>query len=471
MHSPSQFGSADARSVSSFIGDASVESASDGHPSGLYVLSFVEMCERFGFSLLVALLALYLDEQLHRPREQISLTYGLFLGAAYLTPLGGGVLADRWLGCRWTVLLGASIVALGYLMLAGTSSLVAALAVLALGTGLFKSSISSMVGNLYGDADPRRDRGFAVFYMGINVGGLTAPFAGEWLRSRWGWSEAFAAAGGAMLLGLLVLVACWRRLAETEGWTPCGGQLPQDCRSPGGLTEAERARVRALLILASVVVFFWVAFQQSGCALTFWARTNIDRTVRWAWLARLLGRSEIPTVWFSALSSFFVVALSPVMVRLWGALRRREREPSTPAKMLIGMLLAAVAYGVLTIAAWLGGDMDRVSMSWLVCSYLILSIAELCLSPMGMSMVAKLAPRSLLAVMMGVWFLATFVGNSLAGVAGMLWPYWSHARFFLLLVGTSLISAALLWRYQRRLTAAMEPPSARRLSPQGPVEP
>ena len=471
MHSPNQFGSADARDMSSFVGKDSVESVSDGHPSELYILSFVEMCERFGFSLLIALLALYLDEQLHRPKEQISLIYGLFLGAAYLTPLGGGVLADRWLGYRWTVLLGAGTVALGYLLLAGTGSLVPVLAVLALGTGLFKSSISSMVGNLYSDADPRRDRGFAVFYMGINVGGLTAPFAGEWLRSRWGWSEAFAAAGGAMLLGLVVLVACWRRLGETEAYTLCDGQLLQDPRPTGALTEAEGARVRALLILASVVVFFWVAFQQSGCALTFWARTNIDRAVRWAWLARLLGRREIPTVWFSALSSFFVVALSPAMVRLWGALRRRRREPSTPAKMLIGMLLAAVAYGVLTIAAWLGGDTGRVSMAWLVGSYLILSIAELCLSPMGMSMVAKLAPRSLLAVMMGVWFLATFVGNSLAGAAGMLWPYWSHARFFLLLVGTSLLSAALLWRYQLRLAAAMETSSESSLLPQEAVEP
>ena len=470
MHSPNQFGSADATGVSSVVGTTKAESVSDGQPGGLNALFLVEMCERFGFALLVALLALYLDEQLHWQKDQTSLTYGFFLGAAYLTPLGGGVLADRWLGYRWTVLLGASIVAVGYLALASTGALLPSLALLALGTGLFKSSISSMVGNLYSDGDPRRDRGFAIFYMGINIGGLTAPFVGEWLRSRWGWSAAFATAGGAMLFGILVLVACWRYLAYGEANRTCDEHSPPE-RPTGTLSEAELAGVRALLILASVLIFFWLAFQQSGCALMFWARTNTDRVIHWSRLARLLGRSEIPTVWFSAVSSLFVVTLSPVMVWLWGWLKRRGLEPSTPIKMLLGMVLAAVAYGVLVVAAWFGGDTGQVSMAWLGGSYLILSIAELCLSPMGMSMVARLAPRSLTAVMMGVWFLATFAGNSLAGVVGMLWPHWTHARFFLLLVGTSLASAALLWLSRPRLEEAMRQVGARRQSPQEDVEP
>lgn len=381
--------------------------------------------------------------------------YGLFIGATYLTPIVGGLLADRGLGYRRAVLIGAGTLAIGYFLLAGSGWLFPSLGVLVLGNGLFKPSITTMVGNLYASGDERRDRGFSIFYMGVNCGALAAPFCAEGLRASRGWSAAFAAAGGAMLFSILVLIICWQRLARSENPQQGGPRSALQRRSIGSLTEVEVNRIHALLVLAAVVLFFWLAFQQNGCTLMFWARNNTDRTIHWHWLRWFLGRREIPTVWFSAVNSLFVVVLSPLMVRLWGVLRRRGAEPSTSTKILYGMVLTAVAYIVMTIAARLGGDTGRVSMAWLGGSYLFISIAELCLSPMGLSMVTKLAPRSLVAGMMGVWFLATFVGNTLAGVVGMLWPRWSHERFFLLLVATSLASAMLLWLQRPRIEAAM----------------
>lgn len=455
MHSPKSFGSADARGVPSAVGKLLTALSLDGQPGALYALFFVEMGERFGFYLVAALMALFLDEQRHWKQERIALTCGLFVGATYLTPLVGGLLADWGLGKRRAVLLGTVVLAVGYVLLA-CGWLLFALAVLVVGSGLFKPSITSMVGNLYAPGDERRDRGFAIFYLGINAGALAAPFCGEWLRASWGYSAAFAAAAAAMVLSMLVLVTRWEQLARCELYSPLlllQDLRPAKQRSP--LSADEKVRVQVLLVLAAVLVFFWVAFQQSSCALTFWAQKSTDRAVHALWLQRLLGRAEIPTVWFSSLSAIFVVLLSPVMVRLWSRMKQRGKEPSTPTKILLGMLLTALAYAVMVLAALVGGADGKGSMVWLTGCYLMISGAELCLSPMGLSMVSKLAPRSLQGVMMGVWFLATFVGNTLAGIIGMLWPRWSHAHFFLLLVATSLGSAGLLWLQRRRLAVAL----------------
>ena len=212
----------------------------------------------------------------------------------------------------------------------------------------------------------------------------------------------------------------------------------------------ERQRITSLVIMCFVVMFFWMAFHQNGTTLTFWARDNTDRMLRvgsWSW--------EIPPGVFQAFNSVFVIVLTPVLVRFMTWLRSKNMEPSTPAKLGIGMLLTGAAYGIMVLASWAGGNSGKVSMLWLIASYFVVTVAELHLSPMGLSMVTKLAPRRMTAMLMGVWFISTAVGNYLSGFLGRFWKPWKHSDFFALLVATSLIAAVLLVSQYRRLKAAM----------------
>lgn len=429
--------------------------ATSSHPDGLYPLLFAEMCERFGFFLLLSLFTLYLDEKLHWPTDRVFVVYGWFVGLMYAGSFFGGVLADWWLGSRLAVLLGALLLSTGYFCLSvGSAMLPLALGLLIAGDGLFKPNISTLVGRLYEPADPRRDEAFALFYMAINLGALGSPFVAEAMRSRFGWSAAFGAAGAAMVLAVGVLLAGWKKLAPADQWDRSDQPQASAVTATGPRSAAsESDRLIALLLLCVVMIVFWLAMQQHGSTLILWARDHTDRTIPWLWLRRVLGRTEFPTVWLSSLPAVYVLVLSPALMRLWRILRKRNLEPSTPAKIALGLLVASTAFVVLAVGA--AGMTHRVGLGWLLVGYMVVTSGELLASPMGQSVVSVLAPRRLASLMMGVWFGAVFLGNLSSGYVGALWTRWTHARFFLLIAGLLLVGASILALQLPRLRAAL----------------
>jgi POT family proton-dependent oligopeptide transporter len=453
------------------------------HPKGLYVLFFTEMWERFGFYTMLAIFVLYMDEYFHFANP--GAIYGGYLALVYFTPIAGGLIADRLLGFRKTIMLGAIFMALGYGLLAvkapqlpeleqqvvaaerqlqqareawqaradaaraagekfaeaqpryqgpgrtaGRPLLFLSLLCLILGNGLFKPNISVMVGNLYEEGNPLKESAFNIFYMGINIGAFFAPIAAASLRNTLGWGWAFAAACVGMGVSLVIFQAFKRFIVHAE----IGRHADSLVKGVELSKEQERSRIFALLAIYAIVIFFWMAFHQNGFTMTFWAR---DAT------GPLFG-FQIPAEVFQAANAFFVVTLTPLVVWFWGSLRRKGKEPSTPAKMGFGMLLTGAAFLVLGFAGTAGGDYGRVSPLWLIAAYCVVTLGELNVSPMGLSFCSKVAPPRFRGLMMGLWFGATACGNYLAGGVEPLWDKWPHSRFFFFLVATSLVAAVIL---------------------------
>ena len=439
-----------------------------GHPKGLYVLFGTEMWERFGYYGMRALLGLYMISALGFTQARKSIWYGWYTGLVYMTPILGGYIADKILGFRKTIILGATMMMSGYflLMVPDMRTFVAALALLILGNGMFKPNISTLVGRLYKRGDPRRDAGFSIFYMGINLGATFSPLVcgtlGEHYDAanhpivtafKWG----FAAAGVGMLLGLVNFIVGLTRLSavnmevaihETAAATAAG-------KPPTMQSEAERkqewGRIVALLIIAFFTIFFWMGYEQAGNTLTDFAKDNIVRDVT----LPIVGKYVIPVTWFQFPNAFFIIVLAPLFSVMWVWMGRRGIEPPTTLKMVLGLAFVGVGYIVMTFAALAGGNTGRVSMWWLIGMYFIHTVGELCLSPIGLSLVTKLAPARLGGMLMGVWFLAVFAGNKLAGNIGELYSKYSHVTFFEILIGTSIIPAVVLLLLLRPLKKLM----------------
>jgi POT family proton-dependent oligopeptide transporter len=330
-----------------------------------------------------------------------------------------------------------------------------------LGNGLFKPNISTQVGNLYPQGDPRRDSAFSIFYFGINIGGGLSPWVGGIVRQHYGFPAAFATAGIGMLISMVIFAVFHHHVAVANIRSSVSAvldiPLPQEYEDPRDPPEVERKRILALVIICSIVMMFWMAFQQSGITLSLWARDNTVRTITLVDLHLRPWRVEILPEWFQSVNSVFILTLTPVVVWLFGWLRKSNREPSTPIKIALGMILTALSYVLMVIGSLVGGDKGRVSMLWLISCYFVITIAELFLSPIGLSLVSKLAPRRMTAMLIGVWFIATAIGNKLAGELGRLWSHWPHSRFFALLVASSLIAALILKTQLKRLRASMPP--------------
>lgn len=427
------------------------------HPKGLYVLFFTEMWERFGFYTMAALFALYLNEVLKLTEGESAIVNGVYLAAVYFTPFFGGLLADRKIGYSRAVLIGAALLGSGYFCFAHPSKLAfyVSLGLLFIGNGLFKPNISTLVGNLYPQGDPRRDSAFSTFYMGINIGALVSPWVAGLMRRNFGWSWAFASAGFGMVASMIIFAILRKYVAVADRRSSIGAILDVELgpeyedRDP---PDVERRRITALFIMCGIVMLFWMAFHQNGSTLNFWARNNTDRLVTlgsWSW--------EIPPEIFQAVNPAFIILLTPVVVRLMSFLRKHGLEPSTPAKLGLGMILTATSYSLMVFGSLVGGNTGKVSMAWLIGCYFVITIGELFVSPMGLSMVTKLAPRRMTAMLMGVWFFSTCIGNLLSGLIGPFWEKWPHSRFFTLLVATSLFAAAVLATQLRFLKSAMPP--------------
>ena len=414
-----------------------------GHPRGLSFLFATEMWERFSYYGMRALLVLYMTKYLLQPEHFESVLglvafkgaleavfgplalqplasqiYGFYTGLVYLTPIFGGLLADRVLGQRRTVILGAALMAVGHFMMAFEHLFLFALLVLILGNGAFKPNISTQVGFLYAPGDRRRDRAFSIFYVGINLGAFLAPLVCGTLGEELGWHYGFAAAGVGMTIGLTIYLLATPTLPH-DAFAARATAAPLD-------REAWR-RIGALLLLVLPVSLFWATYEQQGNTIVLWADLFTDRNL-FGW--------DIPVTWFLALNPFMIFAFTPFIVAFWRM--QGAREPSTVAKMAIGLMLCAMSYVVMAAAAWSAGG-GKASWLWLFAYFVVITVGELYLSPTSLSLVTKVAPASLLSMMMGAWLATSFFGNFLAGYLGTFWSSMSQPSFFLML---AVIAAA-----------------------------
>jgi len=432
----------------------SIHAPTEKHPRGLYVLFATEMWERFSFYTMLAMFTLYLRDTTGQgfawTSDRATGLYANYLMFVYASPLIGGWLADRKLGYRKSVMIGGLFFMAGHLLLSIRSMPVvyAALTCLVIGNGFFKPNVSAMVGNLYPEGSHLKDRAYNIFYMGINVGAFLAPVIAEFVHSRFGFHPAFAVAAGGMAISVAIL---WRFKKHVEGADRSGDV-------PGGPAAAaiprpidsipDWKRIAALIVIYLIVIVFWMVFHQNGSTITYWANENT------AW--------KVTGIISNAINPAWVVLLTFPLVAFWRWLDRRGREPSTPMKMAFGMMLTALAFFVLFLAAksgearaGAGGIYDyRVSPLWLLGAYGVLTLGELMLSPMGLSLVSKVAPRRFRGIMMGGWFVATAIGNKLTQI-GKLWDDMSHSAFWLMLSGAALVMAVVLLILLKPLKRAM----------------
>jgi POT family proton-dependent oligopeptide transporter len=391
-----------------------------GHPRGLSTLFFTEMWERFSYYGMRAFLILYMTAAVSAGglgldvRDAASI-YGTYTGSVWAAAILGGIVADRFLGQYRSVLVGGIIIALGHFTLAfkALPFFYAGLTFIVIGTGLLKPNVSALVGSLYEQGDARRDAGFSIFYMGINLGAFIGPLIAGYVAQRVDWHLGFACAGVGMTLGLIQYVLGKPRLA------PALGRLAAQPRptatavgSAGGsalrFTAIESKRIAAVVVFFLAASLFWAAYDQAGSTLNLFA----DRYTR----LEVLGFS-FPSSWFQSVQAGFVIILAPVFAWLW--VRLGPREPSSPAKFALGLFFVGLAFVLLVPAGAMAqsGAGIRISPWWLVAAYFVEELGELCLSPVGLSVVTKLAPQRIVGLMMGVWFLSNAVGNKLAGWA------------------------------------------------------
>jgi POT family proton-dependent oligopeptide transporter len=442
----------------------------------LFVLFFSEMWERFSFYGMRALLVLYMVQHFRYTDERAYLTYGSYTALVYTTPVFGGMLADRILGHKRAVVLGGILMAVGHFAMAFEMGFYPALGLLIVGTGFFKPNISTVVGRLYPPGDKRRDSGFTIFYMGINLGAALAPALCGAIGQTYGWHYGFGLAGFGMLLGLGVFL--WGQ-PLLEAVTEPAPTRPSKRRSALGLSHEalvylgtllavvaawqlmlngawvghvlaglgttvvvgltiylvrlrsrpERARLTVALILTAFSVVFWSFFEQAGSSLNLFADRNVDRTLNddiTNVLHTAFGQHgnaaamEIPASVFQAINPAFILLLAPLFSWLWVWLAQRGKEPSLPLKFALGILQLGLGFGVLWFGAENSTRNGMVHVGWLILGYMLHTTGELCLSPIGLSMITKLSPPSIVGLMMGTWFLSSALAEYAASLIAVL---------------------------------------------------
>jgi proton-dependent oligopeptide transporter, POT family len=433
-----------------------------GHPRGLAFLFTTEMWERFSYYGMRALLVLYMTKYVLLPAQAgnvvglagfksaleavfgpldvqplASQIYGFYTALVYFTPIFGGLLADRLLGQRRMVVIGATLMAIGHFLMAVEPLLLFALFALILGNGAFKPNISTQVGFLYPPGDHRRDRAYSIFYVGINIGAFLAPLVCGTLGEKAGWHYGFAAAGVGMLIGLSIYLYA-------------APLLPPDALQQASAAPAERRPldrnewrgVVAILVLFIPTALFWATYEQAGNTIALWADTYTDRAIN------LFGASgEIPTTWFQAFNPFMIFAFTPFVVALWSWQAKSGSEPSTISKMALGCFGVALSYSIMALAAWHAGA-GKASWLWLFAFFVIITIGELYLSPVGLSLVTKVAPLRILSMMMGVWLATSFIGGFLAGWLGSFWSRMDKPDFFLMIAAIAACASAAIFAFR-----------------------
>ena len=429
-----------------------------GHPRGLVTLFFTELWERFSYYGMRSILILYMTSAaasggLGFSVKDAASIYGTYTMSVYLTALPGGLIADYLTGARLAVFLGGIVIAAGHfsMVFRSMTTFYLGLILISVGTGLLKPNISTMVGGLYRQNDPRRDSGFSIFYMGINLGSVLAGFIvgylakGETFKSflasmgqdpNSSWHYGFGAAGVGMVLGLIIYVLNQRHLKGVGNKIPkASKETSKEAVVREPLTGDDWKRIAVIFILFLFTILFWGAYEQKGASLNLFA----DRLVR----AEIFGMS-FPVPFLQSLTGIFVIMLAPVFSYLW--IRMKDRQPSSPAKFALGLVFIGLAF-MLMVPASLGTADGKVTFWWLVGLYFLAVCGEMCLSPVGLSTVTKLAPLKLVGIMMGVWFLAASLGNKLAGYLSGFFDSNNPERLAMLYGGIAvglLVSAAVL---------------------------
>jgi len=415
-----------------------------GHPRGLVVLFLTEMWEKFSFYGMKALLIYYMIRHLQFSQADASLVYGAYTGGVYLTPIFGGVLADRWLGRRRAIQIGGSLMALGHFVLASEALFFPALLLIALGNGLFLPNLPSQVGDLYDAQDPRRGGSYNIYYVGVNLGALLAPLVCGTLGELYGWHVGFGAAGLGMCLGLAIYQLGARHLppdrprARADATDSAAGRAPVSLRL-----------VLPLLLVGLAVVVFRSGYEHSGNTLAVWAEAHVDRG---------LGGFNVPVTWMQSLNPLFVFLFTPFVVAGWRRAAARGREPSPLAKMSMGAAGVALSYLMLAALAFTQGD-GRVSMGWVLAFFVVYTLAELYILPVGLGLFARVAPPGLGATVIAAWFLASFGGNLLSGVVGRQLSVLGPAGFFVLLGALTGAASLALLSLRPLLRRALAPAS------------
>lgn len=446
----------------SLIMNTNTKTVQKGHPKGLYLLFFTELWERFSYYGMRGILILYLTKQLVEgglaiDKGSAALIYGYFTGFVYFTPLIGGWLADRFLGQRLAITIGGITMMLGQFTLFymnTTTGLYLGLVLLILGNGFFKPNISTMVGRLYAADDPRKDSAFSIFYMGINIGAFLAPLAvgyiaddlfatrgtnGEIISHGYRYGFLLAAAG--MLLGQLIFNLVGPSVLGEVGKKPA--KLPDNSATDHQplsqpVSKEDKQRMLVIFILTAFVIFFWAGFEQAGSSISLYTDKFIDRRI---------GSYEIPTAYFQSVNPLFIILLAPLFSIFW--LSPLGKRMSTPVKMGLGMILLGIGFFFMLGAVYERGgdgapDTVKANLMWLVMAYLLHTIGELCLSPVGLSVVTKLAHPKYASLMMGVWMLSTFVANIIGGYAASYIEKLGAGTVFSVIAGFVIVLGLLL---------------------------
>ncbi|HEY0299782.1 MAG TPA: peptide MFS transporter [Rhizomicrobium sp.] len=469
--------------------DTTPEKTLFGHPRGLTWLFTTEMAERFSYYGMRAILVLYLVNFLLLPGQAenaigyagikslfetlfnggeplgvqpfSSLIYGNYTAFVYLTPFFGGLIADRWIGQRYSVIIGGVTMAAAEFTLMEPRLFFVGLLLLIIGNGFFKPNISTQVGGLYKEGDSRIDRAYSIFYVGINVGAFFSPLICGSLAEdpAYGFKWGFFAAGVGMVLGQIVYVLALRTLPKDRiARTRAGGEPKKP------LTSADWRAVVALILLCLPTSLFWATYEQQGNTISLWAEQFTDRAlipgvIDW----------QIPVTWFQSFNPFMIFAFTPLIVLLWGWQSARGREPATVTKMALGNLLLALSYVVMAAAAYLTGPTGHASWLWLFAFFVVITLGELYLSPIGLALVARVSPPQILSMMMGLWFITSFTGNLLQGYIGSFFSRMDKVGFFLLCAGLGLLAALITWAFERPLRTIIEGKMAK--TPNAVVEP
>jgi len=402
------------------------------HPKGLYLLFFVEMWERFSYYGMRALLVLYMVQELLFSTQKAGNIYGIYTGLVYLTPLIGGYLADRYTGQRKCITAGAVFMSAGLFLLAfgGKELFLLSLFLMICANGFFKSNISSVVGLLYGDNNDKKDSAFTIFYMGINLGAFLSPLVCGTLAAKYGFEWGFASAGVGMLTGLVIYKLFENKLLGDNGLKP----IAQNTKIKNAETNNNNSKLSYLFVLMLFTIPFWICFEQAGTSLTLFAEYQTNRS--------FLGY-EIPTGYFQSLNPLFIIILAPAISVFWSWLRSKSKEPTSVEKFAIALFLMSISYIILILAGNMGGG-EAISPLWLILVYFVMTVSELCLSPIGLSLVSKLAPGKFLSLMMSCWFLTCFIGDTLAGFWGGKYETLTSTQLFAPLAAMSFAAFLLL---------------------------
>ena len=474
-----------------------------GHPKGLYILFCSEAWERFSFYGMRALLVLYLVNQLQYQRGEALRIYAIYLGLVYLTPVLGGFLADKLLGARKSIIIGGSLMALGHLAMAFQPLLFMGMGLIIAGNGFFKPNISTLVGSLYAENDPRRDGGFTIFYMGINLGAFFSPLVCGMLGEKIGWHYGFSAATVGMIVGLCIFV--WGQKFLGRAGFPPGVEVNEDTRLTSkdwrdfgafilagvvtvviilqawklvgpmwdslywGLklafgvsaialpatwahirnnkrevepfTREEWERLAVVVIICLFVIFFWMGFEQAGGTMNLFADQQTDRHIPLPWDASW----QMPASWFQAINPLFIIMFAPLFSMFWSKNDRSKWGLSTPAKMGVGMIILGLGFMVMNAGQQVA-DVDaqgKAGIGWLIGVYFLHTMGELCLSPIGLSLVTKLSPLRTVSMMMGLWFAASALADYLAGRLESIVHHY-QLNLWVFLIGSSIGAGVLL---------------------------